>query len=216
MKKLNKLFATIASLCCLLIVVAACERDNDIVIPGTRVNHVTETSVKVGDEMTFTGTNMHLITNVLFGEVEAEVNLELGKRDRNKLTVVVPAQDQTKSVVLSVIYNTDNKLVLSEELEIIVPPVIPAVSTTLPASVTSGSVVELEGTDLDIIKTIKVGDEEVAIRSINSQSISFVAPDVTGEVAVGVTLIYDNSIGTNQVLTVPGTMTITPVSTPTP
>ena len=73
---------------------------------------------------------------------------------------------------------------------------------------------ELEGTDLKIIKTIKVGDKEVAIRSIDHQIISFVAPEVSEEAVVGVTLIYDNSIGANQQLSVAGTMTITPAVVP--
>lgn len=216
MKKLNKLFATVASLCYLLIVAAACERDNDIVIPQTQVNNIAETSVTVGDEMTFTGTNMHLITKVLFGEVEAEVGLDLSVRDRNKLTVVVPAQDETKSVVLSVVYNTSKTLVLSDILEIIVPPVIPTVTTSLPASVMSGNVVELTGTNLNIIKTIKVDNNEVVIRSKDPQgsSISFVAPEVDAESNVSVTLIYDNSIGANQQLPVPGSMTIVPALAP--
>ena len=214
MKKLNKLFATIATLCYLLIVVAACERDNDIVIPQTRVDNVKETSVGVGDEMTFTGTNMHLITKVLFDEVEAEVNLDLGKRDRNQLKVVVPAQEATKNVVLSVVYNTSKTLVLSESLEIIVPPVIPTVTSGLPATIMSGNVVELAGTYLKIIKTIKVGDIEVPIRSKDDPAISFVAPEVNAESTVSVTLIYDNSIGANQQLSVPGTMTIIPALVP--
>lgn len=213
MKKLNKLVATIVVCCYLLTVMVACERDNDIVIPQTQVDAITETSVTVGDEMTFTGTNMHLITKVLFGEVEAMVDTELAKRDRNKLTVVVPSLEGTQLVELSAIYNTSKKLIISEELEVIVPPVIPAVTSSLPASVVSGDVVELEGVNLNVIKIIKVGDNEVPIRSVDQRgiSITFVAPEVSEEASVSVTLIYDNSIGTNQQLLVPGTLTITPI-----
>lgn len=210
MKKLNRFMTSVAALCAMLIVVTACERDNDIDIPQTSVNRITETSVTVGDEMTFTGTNMHLITKVLFGEVEAVVDPNLGKRDRNQLTVIVPQLTETANVVLSAIYNTSIKLILSESLEVIVPPVIPTVSSTLPASVASGDVVELDGTNLDIIKVIKVGDNDVAIRSKDELKISFVAPEVQTETIVGVILIYDNISGTDQQLTVPGTMVITP------
>lgn len=210
MKKLNRLMTSVAALCAMLIVVTACDRDNDIDIPQTSVNRVTETSVTVGDEMTFTGTNMHLITKVLFGEVEAVVDPNLGKRDRNQLTVTVPELTETGNVVLSAIYNTNIKLILSEALEVIVPPVIPTVISALPATVASGTVVELNGTNLHIIKALKVGDVEVDIRSKDELKISFVAPTVEAETTVGVTLIYDNSLGTDQQLVVTGTIVITP------
>jgi len=214
MKRINKYFTTIALLSCILIIGAACERDNDIVIPQTRVDKVSETSVTVGDEMTFTGTNMHLITKVLFGEVEAPLDLDLAKRDRNKLTVVVPLLKETQKVALTAIYNTESKLILVEGLEVIVPPVIPTVTSALPASVMSGNVVELEGTDLDIIKSVKVGDTEVGIRSKDNPSLSFLAPEVETETSAVVTLIYDNTIGANQVLTVSGMLKIAPAVVP--
>lgn len=194
----------------LVLVFSACTRDNDIDIPQTSVNKITETTVNVGDEMTFTGSNMHLITKVTFGETEAEVNLELAKRDKHSLTVTVPALLVTQKVRLFVTYNTNKKIVLSEELEVIVPPVVPTVTSSLPSSVMSGNIVELEGTGLDIIKSIFLGSTEITYRSKDERSISFVAPEVETEVSVQVKFIYDNSLGSNKELLV-GTLTIEPL-----
>ncbi|MCD7899025.1 MAG: hypothetical protein LUH22_03880 [Bacteroides sp.] len=200
--------------CCLTMIFSSCTRDNDIDIPQTSVNQITETSVTVGDEMTFTGTNMHLITKVTFGEIEAEVDPDLAKRDRHTLKVTVPAQTLTQKVRLFVTYNTNKTIVLSEDLEIIVPPVIPTATSMLPTTVMSGNVVEITGTDLQIIKNIQVGTADVTLRSKDERSVSFVAPEVAEEVSTTVKLIYDNSIGSNQELTVLGTLTITPAVTP--
>ncbi|NDV65252.1 hypothetical protein D0T60_08345 [Bacteroides sp. 224] len=194
----------------LVLIFSACTRDNDIDIPQTSVNKITETTVTVGDEITFTGSNIHLITKVTFGEAKAEVNLELAKRDKHSLTVVVPELLETQKVKLFVTYNTNKRIVLSEELEVIVPPVIPTVTSSLPSSVISGKVVELEGTGLKIIKSIFLDNTEITYRSKDESSISFVAPEVDTEISVQVKFIYDNSLGSNKELLV-GTLTIEPL-----
>lgn len=200
-----------AALCCLMCALTACSRDNDIVIPQSSVDRVNITSVTVGDQMLFTGTNMHLITKVTFGTVEAEVNTNLGTRDKNQLTVTVPQQEATGKVQLTATYNSNKQLVLCEELEVIVPPVIPTVSTQLSGEVLSGEVIELAGNNLQVIKSIQVNSTAVDIRTKNATSLSFIAPQVETATPATVKLIYDNSLGANQTLTVSGQVTIKPV-----
>lgn len=198
-------------MCCLMWALTGCSRDNDIVIPQASVDRVNINSVTVGDEMVFTGTNMHLITKMTFGTVEAEMNVNLGSRDRNMLKVIVPALEATANVQLTATYNTNKKLVICQELEVIVPPVIPTVSTQLSGEVMSGDVVELQGANLQIIKSIKVNSQAVDIRTKNATGLSFIAPEVTTSTAATVILVYDNSLGADQTLTISGQLTIKPV-----
>lgn len=224
MKKHHKLIAQFAIFCSLLFILSSCSRDNDIVIPQTSVNPFTLSTVNSGEEITFTGSNMHLITKVTFeyqgvveGKeslivVEAPVSLQLDKRDREALTVIVPALDKTRIVALKATYNTSKRISISDNLEVIVPPVIPTVASQLPAEVNSGEVLNVTGTNLNIIKAIKMGDLDIAIRSKNESSLSFVAPELETELTAAVKLIYDNSIADNQELIASQSLTIKPLA----
>ena len=63
MKRQYKFTALSAVLFCLIGLLYGCTRDNEIIIPETSVNPpATDYSVAIGDEVTFTGQNMHLIS----------------------------------------------------------------------------------------------------------------------------------------------------------
>lgn len=65
MKRQYKFTALSAVLFCLIGLLYGCTRDNEIIIPETSVNPLaTDYSVAIGDEVTFTGQNMHLISKV--------------------------------------------------------------------------------------------------------------------------------------------------------
>ena len=67
MKRQYKFTALSAVLFCLIGLLYGCTRDNEIIIPETSVNPLaTDYSVAIGDEVTFTGQNMHLISKVAF------------------------------------------------------------------------------------------------------------------------------------------------------
>lgn len=209
MKK-NKFIYAILSL--LLVMGVGCSRDNDIVIPQTKVNKLDAQTVNIGDSITLTGENIHLITRVLFGEVEAEnINLNLGERNRNQLKVAVPTFPATQVFALKAIYNTVCEIVVCDEMEVYVPPVIPAVTSLLPAEVMSGNIISLEGSDLNIISRILINDSEVAIRSKDFALLTFIAPEVTRQTEATVKLVYDNSLGEGRELVVEGTLVIKPV-----
>lgn len=211
MKKQDSKTGLSLMLLCLILTAAGCGYDNDIVIPQTSIDPVSLTEVTVGDEIRLTGKNMHLITHVTFGETEAEVNLNLGERDRNELVVRVPALELTGKVDVTATYNTMQKIVVCRDLHVTVPPVIPTVTTQLSGEVMAKEIIELSGTHLNIIRQILVNGEEVPVRSIDVTNLTFLAPEVEVETEATVKLIYDNSLGKDQELAVGGSIRILPL-----
>jgi hypothetical protein len=198
----------IALLCSCLCIFISCSRDNDIDIPEASVNSLNVTSVTVGDELKITGDNIHLITKVTFGGVETPVDPDLGKRDRNNLTVTVPTLEKTQSVPVIATYNTSKIIVISENLEVVVPPLVPVVASEVPAVVTAGEIISVTGNNLHIVKMVRVGNLEVNVRSKDERSLTFVVPSFNEETSVTIKLIYDNVTGENQELVLKENVTV--------
>lgn len=179
----------------------------EIVVPSIAVD---VTSATIGDKITLTGKNMHLITKVNFGDqvVSFDPNPD---RSHTSLIVTVPSTfDITKKVQLSVTYTT-NTVNVANDFEVIVPPVVPTVTTVLEGEVGTGATITLAGTDLNIIKKVMVNGNEYEFTA-TATSLSFKAPkDITEAVVIeNVVLIYDNVLGENQELPVSGSITVKP------
>lgn len=188
-----------------------CVRDNEIIIPQTDVNKLPNQRTAAGDTLLITGKNIHLITKILFGKIEGpNLNTDLGTRDKNKLEIIVPVFENTEVVQLSAIYNTAKSTVICDELEIYVAPVVPKITTSLPESTMAGEIISLNGSNLHIIHTIMVNGASVAIRSKDSETITFIAPEVTQEVLAEVKFFYNNSEGSDWELNA-GKMQIKPI-----
>ena len=147
---------------------------------------------------------MHLITKVNFGDqvVSFDPNPD---RSHTSLMVTVPSTfDVTKKVQLSVTYTT-NTVNVSNDFEVIVPPVIPTVTTVLEGEVGTGAIITLAGTNLNIIKKLIVNGQSYEFTA-TATSLSFNAPeDITENLVIdNVVLVYDNVLGDNQELAVSG------------
>ena len=213
MKKRNYTLTTAltAAFCCLICLLNGCTRDNDIDIPQTSIHTMGATTVQPGETITLTGDNMHLISKVYFGDVTTlDIKTPQADRDHQSLTVYVPTEgfEKTNVISLAVLYNSVHRLVVCEELTVYIAPVIPTTSTTLSGEVKPGDVITITGTDLNIIKSIQANGEPITINSKKATEITFKAPEVDADTEFTITLVYDNSLGNDQKLTVPGKFTV--------
>lgn len=212
MKKRNYIATiTLTVTLCLTYLLSGCTRDNDIDIPQTSVNMMETTTVQPGEAITLTGENMHLISKVYFGnDITIDIKTPQTDRDHQSLTVYVPTEvfAETKVVPLAVLYNSVHHLVVCEELTVYIAPVIPTTSTTLSGEVEPGDIITITGTDLNIVTTLQANEESITMESKNATEITFKAPEVNMDTEFTITLIYDNSLGNDQKLVVPGKITV--------
>lgn len=218
MKKRNYIATiTLTVTLCLTYLLSGCTRDNDIDIPQTSVNMMETTTVQPGEAITLTGENMHLISKVYFGnDITIDIKTPQTDRDHQSLTVYVPTEvfEETKVVPLAVLYNSVHHLVVCEELTVYIAPVIPTTSTTLSGEVEPGDIITITGTDLNIVTTLQANEESITMESKNATEITFKAPEVNMDTEFTITLIYDNSLGNDQKLVVPGKITVKKVIPP--
>lgn len=218
MKKRNYIATiTLTVTLCLTYLLSGCTRDNDIDIPQTSVNMMEATTVQPGEAITLTGENMHLISKVYFGnDITIDIKTPQTDRDHQSLTVYVPTEvfEETKVVPLAVLYNSVHHLVVCEELTVYIAPVIPTISTTLSDEVEPGDIITITGTDLNIVTTLQANEESITMESKNATEITFKAPEVNMDTEFTITLIYDNSLGNDQKLVVPGKITVKKVIPP--
>lgn len=213
MKKRNYTLTTALTvvLCCLICLLNGCTRDNDIDIPQTSINTMGATTVQPGETITLTGANMHLISKVYFGDATTiDIKTPQAERDHQSLTVYVPTEvfEETKVVPLAVLYNSVHRLVVCEELTVYIAPVIPTTSTTLSGEVKPGDIITITGTDLGIIKALQANGESITIDNKKATELTFKAPEVDTDTEFTITLVYDNSLGNDQKLVVPGKFTV--------
>lgn len=218
MKKRNYIATiTLTVTLCLTYLLSGCTRDNDIDIPQTSVNMMEATTVQPGEAITLTGENMHLISKVYFGnDITIDIKTPQTDRDHQSLTVYVPTEvfEETKVVPLAVLYNSVHHLVVCEELTVYIAPIIPTTSTTLSGEVEPGDIITITGTDLNIVTTLQANEESITMESKNATEITFKAPEVNMDTEFTITLIYDNSLGNDQKLVVPGKITVKKVIPP--
>ena len=190
MKRQYKFTALSAVLFCLIGLLYGCTRDNEIIIPETSVNPLaTDYSVAIGDEVTFTGQNMHLISKVAFDNQVVNITTEPSNRSQTTLIVAVPDNfEVTQHISVVATYNSVHKLTLSDAFEVVVPGV-----TTDVSSATIGDKITLTGKNMHLITKVNFGDQVVSFdpnpdRSHTSLMVTVPSTfDVTKKVQLSVT-----------------------------
>ena len=212
MKKRNYIATiTLTVTLCLTYLLSGSCREYVIDLALTSVYMMETSSVQPGEAITLTGENMHLISKVYFGnDITIDIKTPQTDRDHQSLTVYVPTEvfEETKVVPLAVLYNSVHHLVVCEELTVYIAPVIPTTSTTLSGEVEPGDIITITGTDLNIVTTLQANEESITMESKNATEITFKAPEVNMDTEFTITLIYDNSLGNDQKLVVPGKITV--------
>lgn len=109
--------------------------------------------VKSGEPITITGTDLDLVTNVRFGELEA-----LFEYADNKLSVIVPATAVSDQISL-VAASTKELLIAG------ITYVVPTITSLSPLNIVAGDNITITGTNLDLVREIifKAAEETVSV-----------------------------------------------------
>lgn len=105
---------------------------------------------KAGCKVEITGTDLDLVTKVDFPNAEAEWSLADGK-----ITTTLPAAAKDGAVVVTL---DSGKQVSSEDITVVKPEIL--AWETFDPYVAGETEVVVEGTDLDLVKSVKMGDKK--------------------------------------------------------
>ena len=131
--------------------------------PGNGV--ATPNPVKAGAELTVAGSDMDIVTSVTFPNVADAIAAEASA---DKVVVTVPAEAQEGNLAL----NMANGL----SVEVPFTLVKPTVTGYDNASVSAGAALTIQGTDLDLVKTVKFGESDVVEVEGTADAITLTVP----------------------------------------
>lgn len=144
------------------------------------------TTIKPGQTLTIKGSYLNLVQSVIFAEnVEVSELVKSSANDPMNMTieVVVPEVAQSGKIYLGFIATDDtlmNKVISDDVLNVVLPSVPQIVDLT---GKKPGDAVTIEGSDLDLVKTVLVAGDTVKF-SVSGNKISFTLPDNTPAEAV--------------------------------
>jgi hypothetical protein len=124
-----------------------------------------EGPIKPGKQLTIKGDKLYDVKAVIFADGVYVTDTAFVKKTREELVVTVPRKAQTGEIILSDTTPADeedgtipNYIYSGQEVEITLPSAVTSIDLT---SVIPGSIVEINGTDLDLVQKIEMptGDE---------------------------------------------------------
>lgn len=135
--------------------------------------------LNIGDELTMTGSMMNEVTRVQFGAIDAAT---FAATDDATLKVTVPAGATTGKIILSV---PDGTMQSSTDFQVN----LPAITSFFPgkgAEISGGTrTISLQGTKLDLVQSINVGN---TVAVINNQSETLILFTISGATSGTITL----------------------------
>jgi uncharacterized protein involved in tellurium resistance len=179
-----------------------------LVLLAPVISSFTPNPGKNGNNLTVTGTDLDLVTTVVFGG-GAEGTIQNGRTD-TELIVKVPA-DATESVLT---FNTQNRPVVTESEFTLV---VPTISNISPLSVNTADdpSITITGTDLDLVQTIVFGGENWLAdigKAISASPTQIQIPVTPGSISGNIKIITSNGqevISTQSLTIVPEVPNIT-------
>lgn len=176
------------------------ELSEQLTLVAPEITSFTPNPGKNSDNITVTGTNLDLVTTVVFSGDKAGAILD--GRTETELTVKVPA-DATDGTIT---FNTRNKPITTATTLTLV---VPAITNISPLSVNTvdNPTITITGTDLDLVKTIVFGGENWKADIANATSASdteIQIPVTPGSVSGTIKLITTNGqeVTSTQSLTI--------------
>lgn len=115
------------------------------------------TSIKPGQEITITGDYLNLVKEVLFTDRVALGDTSFTAQSRKELKLIVPAEAQTGKIAVS--NGAEDPIIVYSTSELAVA--LPAVTAVAPNPVKAGTTLTITGTNLDLVKSVKLGDKTV-------------------------------------------------------
>jgi len=144
-------------------------------------------SGKVDEEIEIQGTNLDVVSKVLFNDVEGAISY----RSEKELVVKVPfVAENPVDVKLSYANNEGEQSIgtTGDAFEIIKPR--PAINGSFPANLTEGEIVTLTGENLNLIEKIQFGTVEAIITRQDGTTLIFRVPTLPETATVEVTAPY--------------------------
>jgi len=133
--------------------------------------------IKAGQVLTITGDYLNLVKTVTFTDRISVDSTTFISKSRSQITLIVPAEAQTGTISVSN-GKADPIIVLSTALLNVKLPVL---STFLPNPVKAGTNLTITGTDLDLVKSVTLGGNQI-VNSFVSQTATLLVlkiPDAT-------------------------------------
>ena len=152
--------------------------------------------VKAGNALTITGKDMELTTAVSFTTADGEIVTSEITTDADKVIVSVPAE---------AIEGTLKLITASgESVEVPFTLVKPTVTGYDNATVSAGGALTIQGTDLDLVKTVQFGDasDVVAVENATAETITLTVPMNAASGAPTLTLANGTTVENVPALTV--------------
>jgi len=148
-------------------------------------------TVKPGNNINITGTNLDLVAGVKFGG-DIIVNEVILNVDSTLITVTVPfeAQDDTvKLITKSGLEVKGNKKLIT---------VMPSNLIVSPTIVKNGNTLTIKGKDLDLVASIKFGDIEGQINAKSETEISVIVPETANSTVATLVTFSTKTIDTPE------------------
>lgn len=166
--------------------------DLKLVMPSNLA--VAPTTVKNKETMTISGTNLDLVSSVMFGDLEAEI-LE---KSATKIILTVPETASAKTATLNTL---STMTVETPEFAYVVP----TIKTMTPETIMAGTDLTITGTNLDLVKQARFTGSSKIVDITTAPATSMIVTVPTDALTGVVTLITLN--GTEVVSSAPLTVT---------
>lgn len=146
----------------------------------------TPAPVKAGQSLTITGNDLDVVSSVVF--LKSDGTTEIGdieftcSEDGTKLVITsVPDEAVEGDLILRMANGKETKVAFT-----LVKPVVTGYNST---TVSAGGALEIIGTDLDLVKSVKFGDAEVAAADFTSQTETNITLTVPMEASTGAPIL---------------------------
>lgn len=137
--------------------------------------------IKNNQAMTITGTNLDLVSAVMFGDLEAVIS----EKSATKIILTVP---ETASATAAKLVTLSTKTVDTPEFTYVTP----AITTLDPAALMAGTDLTITGTNLDLVKQVKFTGSSKIVDVVPASATSLVVTVPTDATTGIVTLITLN------------------------
>lgn len=169
------------------------------------VTSITPNPVKGGGVSTIKGTNLDLVTNINFPNVENAVNVV--SKTASQITINVPVEAADGNLVL----NTNS----GKTVEAAYTTVKSTITNITPTSLVAGNEITITGTNLDLVRSVTFGGGvNVSITPTNATSFKVTVPTTATSGAVHLNLVNKASVTSSVALNV--TPSTNPVITSMP
>ena len=163
---------------------------DDLVMVSPTVS-LSPTTIKNGDTLTVTGTDLDLINAVTF-ENGSEGTIEDGGTE-TAIKLLVPITATSGEVTF---YTVNNKTVSGGSISIIEP----TIKAITPDTVAAGSDITITGTDLDLVVSVTFGgDQTVDVTPESDTSITVTVPTTAETGVLTLTLVNGETVTTNSI-----------------